>query len=303
MALPYSKKEKLAGLFLLFGFFLIISTIVIVGGGKDWFRAYNEYYAIYKQGYGLAPGVKVKFLDTDIGQVTKLELLRNNKVKVHLEIYEEYASRIKGDSLAKIESPTLIGSEYIVIMQGTAESVIIPPNGQIPSQERKTLDDVLAELKLETKLQQLEATLTNITNLTHQLQDPQGPLLGTMSDVRKMTTTVAQGEGSLGQVVMKDEVYGQITTILQSLEVTSRNLAQATDALNKQVTVILSKVEVITNQVEKGTRSVPEISRGVREEVRDAGQVIDSIKKNPIIRWNLSTPEDPPAINRPVRED
>ena len=191
MGAPYSRREKLAGLFLVLGLALIFAWAAIVGGGRGWFRSYNDYYALYNEGYGLAPGVKVRFLRTDVGLVKRLELTENNQVKVHISILKEYADRVKSDSQAAIASPTFIGSEYIDIIPGSLETEPVPSGGQIPAKERKSLEDYVRDLRLDAMLARVEAIMVNVDNLTHQLQEPSGPLLGTMSNVRKLTATVA----------------------------------------------------------------------------------------------------------------
>jgi phospholipid/cholesterol/gamma-HCH transport system substrate-binding protein len=201
MNAPYTSREKLAGLFILAGLAAGFAIAVAIGGGYDWFQSYNRYYTIFNNGYGLEPGVKVKFLRTDIGLVTRLELTDNNKVKVHLSIRDDFADRIKTDSVANINSPTFIGSEFIDILPGTPRTAVIPEGGQIAAVERKSLSEYVEDLRLDIMLARVEDTMTNVASLTSQLQEPAGPFLGTMADIRQMTSTVVGGQGSLGRVL------------------------------------------------------------------------------------------------------
>ena len=303
MNIPFKKSEKVAGLFLIFGLIAIFLSAVIVGGGRDWFRSYNKYFVLYNQGYGLAPGVKVKFLRTDVGKVSKLELTPNNMVKVHIVVLTEYASRIRTDSQAAIQSPTLIGSEFIdIVPSGNPDAEIIPPGGQIPARPRKSLDDIITDLKLEEKLRQFESILANIDSLTKQLQDPAGPLLGTMANVRQMTAQVASGEGSLGQLINRDEMYQELYDVMAALETTSKNLAQSSDDLKKALPTILKRVENIAQQLEAASRSAPDISRSAREGLKDVEDVLESAKRNILIRGNLPEPENPSSVEYPARK-
>ncbi len=300
--IPYTKREKLAGLFLVLGFFLILGWAAMMGGGRGWFRSYNEYYALYSEGYGLAPGVKVRFLRTDVGLVTRLELTENNQVKVHLSILEEYADRVKSDSQAAIASPTFIGSEYIDIIPGSLATEPVPNGGQIPAQERKSLEDYVKDLHLDTMLAKTEAIMTNVDSLTHQLQDPSGPLLGTMSNVRKLTATVAAGEGSLGELAMNDNAALELYRILGDVRIATDNIASLTGSLNKTMPDILNRLESITAQVEAAARSAPEIGRSARESMRSVNQVLDSAKRNFLIRPNLTADPEPESLSYPARQ-
>jgi phospholipid/cholesterol/gamma-HCH transport system substrate-binding protein len=300
--MPYSATEKAAGFFLFLSFGLILTIMILVGIGKDWFQSYTNYFALYQEGYGLLPGVKVKFLQTDIGRLKRLEITETNNVKFYITIQSEFARRIKGDSLASIKSPTIIGQEYIEITPGSAESLPIPGNGQIPAADPKTVDDVLAALQLETKLSQFDYIIQNLTSLTYQLQDSQGPILGTMGNLQRITDQVASGNGLIGQLVSANEAYDELMDILRQMKDLAGSLNQTAALLKTDVPNMTATIDKILNQVETGTRSLPEVARGAREGLRDVNQVLDSVKRNFLIRGNLTPDRPPEALTLPARE-
>ena len=302
MRVPYSAAEKMAGFLLLAFFGLIVAAMVLVGLGQDWFRSYTDYFALYHEGYGLLPGVKVKFLRTDIGRISKIEITKNDRVKVHLTVQSEFASRIKGDGQANVKSPTIVGSYYIEIVPGGPKSLPIPPGGQIPSEEPKTIDDIIMSLRLEEKLGQFEEIMVNIESLTSQLQDPQGPILGTMDNIKRITGQVAAGEGSLGGLVSSDEAYKEILAMLAELREVSVNLNSMAGSLNRDIPLLTAKIDSILAKVESGADSVPELARGAREGMRDVNQVLDSVKRNFLIRGNLTPDQPPDALDYPARD-
>ncbi|MDR1658415.1 MAG: MlaD family protein [Deltaproteobacteria bacterium] len=301
MRLPYTTAEKLAGLFLFLTFGFIAIAVILVGAGQDWFRAYTNYFALYHDGYSLLPGVKVKFLRIDIGRITDVEITPNDRVIVRMTVEREFASRIKGDSQANIKSPTVIGDYYIEIVPGSPESLPIPPGGQIPAEDPKTIDDILLALRLEEKLAQFEQIMANVASLTNQLQDPQGPILGTMDNIKRITGQVAAGEGSLGGLVTGREAYDEIIGMLTQLRQVSDSLNAMAGGLNRDIPQLTAKIDLILNQIEQGTRSLPEVARGAREGLRDVNQVLDSVKKNFLIRGNLTSDEAPDSLTRPAR--
>lgn len=301
MSLPYTRREKLAGLFCLVGLGLIFLGAVIVGGGRDWFRSYYTFYALYNDGYGLSPGVKVKLRRTDIGLVTRMELTENNKVKVHLAILAEYADRIKTDSVATIGSPTFIGSEYVDILPGSAKTTPIPRGGQIPAQERKSLEDYFRDLRLDAMLARVEAIMVNVDSLTHQLQDPAGPFMGTLSDIRQVTSSVADGQGTLGQLVASDSAFKEIEKILADVQAITGDFASVSGDLGHSLPPIINRVNSITTQVERAARQVPEVVRDTRKGVDNANQVLESVKRNFLIRSNLPQQPEPETQTIPAR--
>ena len=302
MNAPYTSREKLAGLFILAGLAAGFAIAVAIGGGYDWFQSYNRYYTIFNNGYGLEPGVKVKFLRTDIGLVTRLELTDNNKVKVHLSIRDDFADRIKTDSVANINSPTFIGSEFIDILPGTPRTAVIPEGGQIAAVERKSLSEYVEDLRLDIMLARVEDTMTNVASLTSQLQEPAGPFLGTMADIRQMTSTVVGGQGSLGRVLYDIEAYGKLNRSLDDVNAITGNFSNLSDRLNRDLPPIVGRVGTIADQVEQGTRHLPEIGRGAREGLRGANQVLESVKRNFLIRGNLPRDPAPETQTVPARQ-
>ncbi|MDR1297131.1 MAG: MlaD family protein [Deltaproteobacteria bacterium] len=302
MRLPYSAAEKMAGLILFVCFGLILAAMILVGVGRDWFQSYTNYFAFYHEGYGILPGVKVKFLQTDIGRVERLEITRTDNVKFYLTIQSEFAPRIKGDSLANIRSPTLIGKEYIEITPGSAQSLPVPPDGQIPAEDPKTVDDVIASLQFEERLKDFEVIMNNLASLTRQLQDPQGPILGTMDNLKRVTGQVASGEGLVGQLFTKDDAYNELLSILRELRGVSESINESAAILKKDIPNVTGKIDQILNQVETGTRSLPEVARGAREGIRDVNQVLDSVKRNFLIRGNLTPDQPPDALTLPARD-
>ncbi|MDR2368545.1 MAG: MlaD family protein [Deltaproteobacteria bacterium] len=302
MKLPYSTAEKIAGFILFCCFTFLLTVMILVGVGRDWFQSYTDYFVLYHEGYGILPGVKVKFLQIDIGRVTRLEITDTNNVIMKLIIRSEYSPRVKGDSLASIKSPTLIGKEHIEIIPGTAASQPIPDGGQIPAEDPTTVEDVMATLQLRDKLSQFEEIMANLTSLTFQLQDAQGPILGTMGNLQRITGQVASGEGLVGQLFTTDEAYKEILTLLKELRGVSESLNSSAAVLNRDLPNMTSKIDKILNQIESGTSSFPEVARGAREGLRDVNQVLDSVKKNFLIRGNLSPDLPPEALTLPARD-
>lgn len=303
MSAPYTRQEKLAGIVLLAGLLLIFLGAVLVGGGRDWFRSYNTYYALYNEGYSLSPGVKVKFLRTDVGTVTRLELTPNNKVKVHMSILADYADRITSDSVATIYSPTFIGSEWIEIKPGdTRGAAPVPRGGQIPAVERKSLEDYVKDLRLDVMLARAEAIMVNIDSLTNQLQDPNGPFIGTLSDVRKITSAMAQGEGTIGQLMVNDSTFQSIDGTMGDLSVISGDIAALSGDLKVTLPAAISQLRAILDQLEKASRDAPVITRDVRLGTHKANQVLDSVQRNIFIRGNITPDPEPETRSYPARQ-
>jgi phospholipid/cholesterol/gamma-HCH transport system substrate-binding protein len=301
--------ERMTGAFILLTLIVFLFTVAVVGRGKNWFRKHVVYYTAFEEGYNLVSGSRVKLLGTDIGSVTDVLLTTGNKVKVRVKVLAEYASRIRANSVATVESPTVIGSEYINIRPGTSKAAVIPPEGMIPTKEKKKFTEYLEEYEIGAKLEHIGKILEDLALITDQLKDPKGPFFGTFSNLQQITGTVETGEGSLGRLIKSDELYEHMDTFVATLQETadylvragvniekgSEHLEKATreapEMVDKTQELLdrLLKVQVI---LEKVMTEVPEISAQAREGMQEVNRILDSVKENFLIRPNLPPPPD-----------
>ncbi|MGD8381691.1 MAG: MlaD family protein [Syntrophobacterales bacterium] len=309
MRLQYSTMERMTGAFILLTLIVFLFTVAVVGRGKNWFRKHVVYYTTFEEGYNLVSGSRVKLLGTDIGSVTDVLLTKDNKVKVQVRVLAEYASRIRANSVATVESPTVIGSEYINIRPGTSKAAVIPPEGLIPTKEKKKFTEYLEQYEIGAKLEHIGKILEDLAQITDQLKDPKGPFFGTFSNLQQITGTVEAGEGSLGRLIKRDELYEHMDTFVATLQETadylvragvnieegSKHLEKATreapEMVDKTQELLdrLLKVQVI---LEKVMEEVPEISAQAREGMQEVNRILDSVKENFLIRPNLPPPPE-----------
>jgi phospholipid/cholesterol/gamma-HCH transport system substrate-binding protein len=278
MELKFGRSEKIVGFFMTAVVLSVLVTVVLIGRGQDWFRNYVTYYTTFKEGYNLQVGAPVKLFKTDIGKVKKITLA-GDKVRVELAILEEYAGRIRKDTVATVESPTIIGSEYVSIRPGPLVEPEVPPHGEIKSVDKKSLDDILQEFEVEKTAKSLISAIQNLSDILEELQDPGGPLFSSLrsvdaalKDVKAIVADVEAGKGTVGGLLKSDELLEKIN-----------------DAMDK--------IDQILANVEKGSEDVPAITRSTKrglQETRDAVREIDRLvkaaQKNMLIRKDI-----PPA--------
>ena len=258
----------------------------------------------------------MKLLGTDIGSVVEVALSENNQARVKIRVLADYAPRIRANSVATVESPTVIGSEYININPGTKNAPPIPPEGEIPTKEKKKLTEYLEEYEVGAKLENIGKILEDLAQITGQLKDPKGPLLGTLGNLNQISKTVDAGEGSLGRLVRSNELHQQIqdelngiARLVATLQETADHLARAgsnieegsknVEKTTREAPEMVDKVQELLDRLlrvsaimEKAMVEVPEISTQAREGMREVNLILQSVKENFLIRPNLPpTPE------------
>ena len=316
MEITYSRKEKIVGIFVISIALLLLSAIIVIGRGKNWFENYNTYYTTFNESYNLKVGADVKLFKTNIGKVKDLTV--EDKVRVKLVILEKYKSRIRTNTLATVESPTLIGSEYISIIPGSADAPLLPQEGDISSKAKKSIADVMAEFEVEKTAKELVQAIQDIAEFTQTLKDPNGPLLSAFENINKttqhvevITRGIQDGDGTLGNLLTSTQLLDVILLRLKSIgeilaslseasskapgtvEQTQTSLAgveEVTRGVTESVAIlknILAEIETnmptikaILENVEKGSQDVPEITtstaRGIQE-IRDGVENVDKV--------------------------
>jgi len=290
MELDFNKKEKIAGIFIIGIAILLLATVIIIGRGKDWFKTYITYYTAFEESYNLKVDTPVKLFNADIGKVKNITLV-GDKVKVKLIILEDYQSRIRTDSVATVESPTLIGSEYISIIPGSKDAPLIPQEGEIPSRAKRSIADLLNEFQVEKTTKMVVDAVQEISRIVLLLRDPEGPLFTaldnankTLAHIEKITRDISSGKGTLGNIIKSRDLLDHI----------HQNLDKVEDAIETLKT-ILSNIEKGSHDIPKATQSATKGIHEVRSAVENIDKVVQSLKQNFLIRSNL--PPEPKGEN------
>ena len=316
MDMEFSRIERLVGLFVIGVSMLLLSTLVIIGRGKDWFETYIIYYTTFNESYNLQENAAVKLFKADIGSVKKITL-EKDRVRVKLAIQEQYASRIRQDAVAVVESPTLIGSEYISIIPGSAQSPLIPEQGEIPSREKRSITDIFSEFEVEKTAMMIVKAIQDISDVAQYLSNPTGPLRTTLNNIQKTSGHVEQiagdlraGKGPMGMVLKSEDLLKQILhnvermgEILDSIQAASAKAPEAMDLVNDNLTVyhdagqmVISRVEqagkilkqiqasaadlrIILNNIKSGSTDVPRISTSFRDGVEEIREGVEQINR------------------------
>jgi phospholipid/cholesterol/gamma-HCH transport system substrate-binding protein len=331
MEVDYNKKEKIVGTFVIGIVVIMLAMLIIIGRGKDWFKTYITYYTTFEESYNLKENAAVKLYKADIGKVKKITLEEDN-VRVKLVILEDYSSRIRSDSVAIVDSPTFIGSEYISIIPGSADAPLIEKGGEIPSKEKKSVSDILAEFEVEKTAKMVIPAIQDVAEVAQIMRDPKGPLFAsldsfnrTLSYFEKVARDIEAGKGTIGGIIRSRELLDKILSDLDKLGEILENINKASsktpvvmDQVQDNLAAIkkigndlsesVSSIKRIVKQVEEN-RDIPEITRSVkngiqeiRSGVEEIDKVVQSLQKNFLIKSNLPPEEEPENIDAYLRQ-
>jgi phospholipid/cholesterol/gamma-HCH transport system substrate-binding protein len=249
-------------IFLIVGFGITI-LIIRSSGDIPFLRRDKKFKVIAKKSYGLKPGSKIKMKDIEIGRVERVFLDERNRVVIFFTVKREFKDKVKKDSIATIFSPPLLGTPEIHISCGSLLAKDLPEGSQIPLKEPG--EDLITALqeKINPILEKMNSTLENINLITEEIRS---------------------GRGTLGRVILQDELYNEIINLaknsnllLMNMQKISENIAKASERLPEIVNVADKSLE----NVEEITESTKTIIGKIESGEGNIGKLVkdDSIYK------------------------
>ena len=298
----FSRKEQLAGGFLLVLIIFTVVTLLVIAQAKGWFQSQNTYLVKFRQGYNLHQGSLVKMFNAEIGKVATLSITQTGahpQVEVTIKVNQEYANLIRQDSVAEVVSPTLIGSEYVEITPGTSGYPKIEPYGTIPSRERKSVTEHLAELASEENIEKVKHVLINLAQFSEDLKNDEKVLLAALTHLDEVLKNITEAKGSLGMLVMQKDLYNRMNQTIDHMDKflveakilmvdfkpTASNLGVFTQSINQEI----EPLKAIVANIKAGSEELPDLMEAATGTARSAKQTMDAIKANPLIRMTAPT--------------
>jgi phospholipid/cholesterol/gamma-HCH transport system substrate-binding protein len=256
------------GMFVLMGFILLVVFIFVIGSKEKLFSSTTEFEARFPTVSGLKKGAQIQLDGINVGSVSEIRLPRNSRdsVTVRMKVISDALHLVHTDSRALISTEGLIGEKIIVISVGGDTTLPITAGATIQgvgtkdysliydtlnaavSRVRDVADQAyitlktvregngtLARLLNDDKLyrsateltEQSRTTMANANVAIAKASESFNVVTHNLTDV---VERINRGEGSLGKLLTKDEVY---TNVRQSSENLQNASYQLQDALAK----------------------------------------------------------------------
>ncbi|MDP4199863.1 MAG: MlaD family protein [Bacteroidota bacterium] len=253
------------GIFVLAGFIILIVSIFYLGSKEKLFSSTTQVKSRFSTVSNLKRGAEVDMAGINIGSVQEIRLPRNarDSVTVTMKVLTDAMKLIHTDSKAMITTAGLIGDRLIVITMGSDSTLAVEPGstimGQSPQDFSKLYDT------LSAVIDQLDSVGIQATRLVKKITEGHGTLAKLVNDdalyvnanrmaanasetfahardaVDRMETSVDhltngvndvvqrvnRGEGSLGKLLTKDDVYENARRASENLMTSSYDLHDA----------------------------------------------------------------------------
>ncbi|MGC8964118.1 MAG: MlaD family protein [Brevinematia bacterium] len=283
----FSTLEKIVGFIVVLSGFLLILLILFIGRAGDWFKPYKVYYSIVKNASGIQAGEKIYYKGITIGKIRKIKIQDNDTFLIELNIFSEYANKIKPDSLF-ISKSSLLGGKSYEITPGAENEQPLPEGSTIYSldtYEGKVLAKLKGYYSPEEDINKIINNISLITSIALEYLTENGELFKTVVNLNKMlsnanlivqrinTSTLTKVDNLIDtkieklvdeltitlvelQKILKDE---NIKKILKNTDKITSDLSQTTDEIKNNKTNITK----ILNNIEKLTSTLNELAKSL----------------------------------------
>jgi len=113
------------GLFLTLGLIVLISSVFMLGSNKSLFQKSYQIVAHFDSVQGLNTGAIVSISGFKIGNVQTIEFDEvTNLVKVIFLVDEDFAKKIRADSIVEIKTQGALGDKFLYITPGKSQEVV-----------------------------------------------------------------------------------------------------------------------------------------------------------------------------------
>ncbi len=225
MARRSRKTETIVGLFVLASLLLLLVLVVFIGRRQSIFEGHYQLHGFFKSVGGLQTGADVQLAGISVGYVKDIRFSPDNKVNVILSVNQKQMERIRADSVATIKTFGLMGDRYLAITVGSDMEPIIPRGGTIKTQETLDIDEVLDSAR--PTFENLQNSIQNISILTDRLANKDSDVANILRNVKEMTANINKGEGTIGALIQRDDLYEKANSVLETTQQTMQSFRSA----------------------------------------------------------------------------
>jgi len=247
-------KDLKVGLLALSSFVIVVTTIILMGGGQvNFFKETLRYRTFFPEANGLKTGSEVWLAGVEVGEVSMVRFSDPDDIKavgaieVELTVEEAVARQIRNDSVASLRTIGLLGDKYVEIQPGTPDAPVLRPSSTIPGISLSTFDEVVGVGR--TTAQGFNELMVQLRLLAEDINNQEGTLgkiihddtfynnlNATVQRTDRLLDNAENGPGTLGRLMSNPKVYNNLVISLQKAQVTitalDSSLLMANDLIN-----------------------------------------------------------------------
>lgn len=298
---------------------LMLAITALTVWHQEWFRPSRDVVFTAPSSEGLAPGVTIRLSGFRIGKVKTVTLTGPGQVRIDGIVFKKYAGYLGADSTATVRSENLISDRFIELSPGTDPTALpLSEDTPIALQAEPGIGAMVDAFREE-----LRPVIHEIAEITRYLNDPEGDLKSSITNIRTTTDTLDKEIGptlvNARSAIMKLEELvvefqnpdgslqksiGSVETLAESIDTQLTDLIKEFETAANSATEMFDHLDSVVDEIESFVQEtgpeIPPMVRQSREAINKTDEIIGSVKS----MWPLrnAIPADGEKTLRPAHD-
>jgi phospholipid/cholesterol/gamma-HCH transport system substrate-binding protein len=302
-------KELKVGLFFIIGMLLLGILTFYSGSFDDWLQKRYRLIGRFARVDGLQKDDSVTLAGVDVGKVEDMKVV-DGQVEVVMLIDKDAV--IRQDSIARIESESLLGGKYVGITTGSPDAPILQDGDSVETREAtdiaamlqniselagdirvavgnfnanqeklaSQIDDILGENR--ENIRKTVASLSRIvTNNEDAIRETienlrvAGPQLKEAAEsVNSIAKKIESGEGTIGKLVQDDSLYNDMKELSSNLKEASATVTRVVGANEENIRETMASLREATPKLEASMERIDRLTEKIENGEGTLGKLV-----------------------------
>jgi len=235
------------GLTVLFACVTLAVLIFLMSGTGGLFTRKIVIKSYFDNSGGLRIGAPVRLQGVDLGNVTRIEIVRDKPltpVEVIMKVSTTYAFNLRKDSVTSLATAGVLGETYIDINSTNAKGPEAVDGDTLATRDTPDIQDVVRAS--QGTLQNMDSLLKRVDRIVAFIESGQGSigkviydpalydrLNATVSEFKGLVDEINSGKGSIGPLIASDEAYKKVMVAIDKINVLIDELQQGKGTAGK----------------------------------------------------------------------
>jgi phospholipid/cholesterol/gamma-HCH transport system substrate-binding protein len=237
------------GLTVFVGLLIIFSLLIMVGTDDYFFSKTYSLRTYVPDAAGLVKGAPVMLGGIKVGDVEKIDFVPGNDkstICISLRVLSSYQNKITASSSAEIKAIGILGDKLVYISVGKPGEIAVAEGSIIPFNSTLGFEDI--SQSLSPAVVDLKGILSNLHKITDTIAAGKGSIGALINDpaavnginrvINKtdvLLSSIQSRNGTLGELINDKELYNNLVYVVKDLKGIVTDLRNGKGSLGKMV--------------------------------------------------------------------
>lgn len=303
MKVKFNKYERVAGIFVGLAILGSIFVALSVAVKQGWFEKKYKFNTVFENADGVHPGTYVQMAGLRAGSVDDVELLSDNKIKVHFYVLGKFKDRIKEDSVATLVRPFIIGERVLEVSVGSESKPHLSEQISMKSAEAIDIMTLMSGKNIGGHLEKIAEMMENLrvvmeafldkhrTAAMVKIFDRLEPLLLSFQSMSREVTKLSKQATKDDYLpeLMKNLALTtkEINLILPEMNKQNPNLASDLAKVTQNLAILTHDFKALGTAVNEVGPELPSASRRAVEALNETVVLLKAMQKSFLLKGNV----------------